>query len=58
VGPISLQLPVLTSWRPVAAVIAVIAAVLIFALKWSVLRTLGVCALLGCAAALAYLPVT
>lgn len=47
----------LASWRPVAAVIAVVAAVLIFALKWSVLRTLGVCALLGCAAALAHLPI-
>jgi chromate transporter len=57
-GPISLQLPVLASWRPVAAGIAVIAAVLIFGLKWSVLRTLGVCALLGGAAALAHLPIT
>jgi chromate transporter len=49
-GPLSLQLPVLASCRPVAAVITVFAAVLIFALKWSVLRTLGVCALLGVAA--------
>jgi chromate transporter len=57
-GPIDLQLPVLASWRPVAAVIAAIAAVLIFALKWSVLRTLGVCALLGGAATLAHLPIT
>jgi len=57
-GPMSLQLPVLASFRPVAAIITVIAAVLIFALKWSVLRTLGVCALLGGAAALAHLPLT
>jgi chromate transporter len=57
-GPIALQLPVLASWRPVAAVIALIAAVLIFAMKWSVLRTLGICALLGGAAALAHLPLT
>jgi chromate transporter len=57
-GPLALQLPVLASWRPVAAIITVFAAVLIFALKWSVLRTLGVCALLGGAAALVHLPVT
>jgi chromate transporter len=57
-GPLSVQLPVLASWRPVAAIITVFAALLIFALKWSVLRTLGVCALLGVAAALVHLPVT
>jgi chromate transporter len=57
-GPIALQLPILASWRPVAAGIAVIAVVLIFALKWSILRTLAVCALLGGAAALAHLPIT
>jgi chromate transporter len=57
-GPIDLHLPVLASWRPVAAGIAAIAALLIFAVKWSVLRTLGVCALLGCAAAFAQLPIT
>ncbi|MDT5116240.1 MAG: chromate transporter [Mycobacterium sp.] len=57
-GPLSVQVPVLASWRPVAAIITVFAAVLIFALKWSVLRTLGVCALLGGAAALAHLPLT
>lgn len=57
-GPISLQLPVLGSWRPVVFGIAVIAAGLMFALKWSVLRTLGVCALLGCTAALVHLPIT
>ncbi len=57
-GPIALQLPILASWRPVAAGIAVIAVVLIFALKWSILRTLAVCALLGGAAALTNLPIT
>ena len=36
--------------------IAVVAAVLLFRMKWSVLRTLGVCALLGLAAGLAGLP--
>ena len=38
--------------------IAVVAAVLLFRLHWSVLRTLGVCALLGIAAALVGLPLT
>lgn len=55
-GPISFGLPVLDSWRPVAVSIAVVAAVLIFGLKWSVLRTLAVCALLGIGAALLGLP--
>jgi chromate transporter len=40
---------------PVA--IAAIATVLIFKLKWSVLRVLGISALLGLAAALVGLPV-
>ena len=48
-GPVTL--------RPVALGIAVVAAVLIFRLRWSVLRTLGVCAVLGLAAGLAGLPV-
>jgi chromate transporter len=43
--------------RWVALAIAVLAAVLLFRLKWSVLRTLGVCALVGLAAGLAGLPV-
>ena len=37
--------------------LALLAAVLLFRLRWSVLRTLGVCALLGLAAGLAGLPV-
>ena len=32
---------------PVAVLVAVVAAVLLFRLRWGVLRTLGVCALLG-----------
>ena len=44
----------LTSLQPVALVIGAIAMVLIFKLKWSVLRTLGVCALLGLAAGLVF----
>jgi chromate transporter len=38
--------------------IAVVAAVLIFRFKWSVLRVLGVCAVLGLAAGLVGLPVS
>lgn len=56
-GPIDLELPRLDSIRPVSAVIAVLAALMIFSVKWSVLRTLGVCALLGLAAAPLGLPV-
>jgi chromate transporter len=44
--------------RPVALAIAIVAAVLLFRVRWSVLRTLGVCAALGLAAGLAGLPVT
>ncbi|MET0414659.1 MAG: chromate efflux transporter [Actinoplanes sp.] len=41
---------------PVQVAIAVVAAVLIFRWKWSVLRVLGVCAVLGLGAGLAHLP--
>jgi chromate transporter len=57
-GPLSLELPELTTLRPVPLVIALVAAVLLFGVKWSVLRTLGVCAVLGLVAGLAGLPVT
>jgi chromate transporter len=56
-GPLSLELPDLTTLRPVPLVIAAVAAVLLFRLRWSVLRTLGVAALLGLVAGLAGLPV-
>jgi chromate transporter len=56
-GPLHLELPDPTTLRPVPLVIAVVAAVLLFRLRWSVLRTLGGCALLGLAAGLAGLPV-
>jgi chromate transporter len=55
-GPLSLELPELTSLRVVPLVIAVVAAVLLFRVKWSVLRTLGICACLGLVAGLAGLP--
>jgi chromate transporter len=38
--------------------IALLAAVLLFRLRWPVLRTLGVCALLGLVAGLVGLPVS
>jgi len=57
-GPLSFELPDLSTLRPVPLVIAVVAAVLLFRVKWSVLRTLGVCAALGLVAGLAGLPVT
>ena len=56
-GPLGFELPDLTTLRPVPLLIALVAAVLLFRIKWSVLRTLGVCALLGLAAGLAGLPV-
>ncbi|WP_369137475.1 chromate efflux transporter [Modestobacter versicolor] len=55
-GPLSLELPDLGTLRPVPLVIALVAAVLLFRVKWSVLRTLGVCAVLGLVAGLAGLP--
>ena len=51
-GPIRLDLPVPATVEPVALVIGAIAMVLIFNLKWSVLRTLGACAALGLLAGL------
>ncbi|MFC9361792.1 chromate efflux transporter [Rhodococcus sp. NPDC057014] len=57
-GPIHLLVPDLRTIRPVVAVIAVLAVVMIYRWNWSVLRTLGVCALFGLAAGLVGLPVT
>jgi chromate transporter len=57
-GPLHLLVPEVSSFRPLALVIGVLAGVMIYRLRWSVLRTLGVCALLGLAAGLAGLPVT
>jgi chromate transporter len=56
-GPLHLALPDPATLRPVPLAIALLAAVLLFRLRWSVLRTLGVCALLGLVAGLAGLPV-
>jgi chromate transporter len=57
-GPVHLDLPQLTSIRPLAVAITAAAVVMIFRLRWSVLRTLGACALLGLGAALLGLPVS
>src|SRR4051812_28072214 len=56
-GPLHLELPDVSTLRPVPLVIAALAAVLLFRVKWSVLPTLGVCAVLGLLAGLAGLPV-
>ena len=55
-GAFSLELPDVGTIRWVPLLIAVVAAVLLFRVRWSVLRTLGVCAVLGLAAGLAGLP--
>jgi chromate transporter len=55
-GPLHAQLPQADTVRVAAVAITVVAAVLIFRLKWSVLRVLGVCGALGLAAGLAGLP--
>ena len=51
-GRAALELPEPGSLRLLSVAIAVVAAVLIFRFKWSVLRVLGVCAVLGLAAGL------
>jgi chromate transporter len=57
-GPLHLQLPDPATLRPVPVAIAAIAAFLLLARKWSVLRVLAVSAGLGLAAAVAGLPVS
>jgi len=57
-GPLRLELPELSSLRPVALAITVVAVVLVFRLRWSVPRTLAVSAGLGLAAALIGLPLS
>ncbi|MEO9246819.1 chromate efflux transporter [Citricoccus nitrophenolicus] len=43
-GPVSMEIPVLASLQPWALLLTIAAMVMIFKLRWSVLRTLGVCA--------------
>jgi chromate transporter len=49
-GPVHLDVPVFSSWDPVAFAITGVALVVMFLRGWSPLRTLGLCALLGFAA--------
>jgi len=51
-GPVALEMPVWSSYVWEAWLVAVVAGVLVFPLRWSVLRTLGVCAGLGVALSL------
>lgn len=46
-GPARIDYPVLNSMNGQAVTIAILGAVLAFGLRWSVLRTLGVCAIAG-----------
>ena len=46
-GPVELLVPVWSTYVWESFALAGLAGVLVFALKWSVLRTLGVCALAG-----------
>jgi len=45
-GPVQLQVPELSSLKPLSLAIALLAAILLFRLRWSVLRTLGVIAVM------------
>ena len=51
-GPVHLELPVLSSWDPLALALTVLGLVLMLGRGWSPLRTLGLSALLGLAATL------
>ena len=51
-GPLQLQVPVLSSLSFMPLVIAAVAAVLMLKFRWSALRTIGVCAILGLVAGL------
>ena len=46
-GPIRLQVPDLITFVPEAAAVTALAFVLLFRCRWSVLRTLGACAVVG-----------
>jgi chromate transporter len=46
-GPVAFDVPVLGTLQPTALAITVLAGLLIFVLRWSALRTLGVCAAAG-----------
>ncbi len=51
-GPVDLDVPVVSSWDPIAFALTVLALVMVFRLRWSTLRVLAVCAGLGLAVTL------
>ena len=51
-GPVQLQVPDAGSLRPLSLTVTAFAALLLFWARWSVLRTLGACSLVGFAAGL------
>ncbi len=51
-GPLQLQVPDLATFKPLSLAVTAVAALLLFRAKWSVLRTLGACALIGAGAGL------
>ncbi|GAB3662806.1 chromate efflux transporter [Nocardioides korecus] len=51
-GPVHLQVPEAGTLKPLSLAIALFAGYLLLRRKWSVLRTLGICALIGLAAGL------
>ena len=56
-GPVTVTVPDPSSVRWTSVVIAAVAALLLFRLRWTVLRTLGACAALGLLASLVGLPI-
>ena len=57
-GRLDVELPDVSSIRPTAVALLAVACMLVFRLRWSVLRVLGTCAALGLAAGLVGTPVT
>jgi chromate transporter len=51
-GPLHLQVPDSGTVKPLSLAVTAFAALLLFRAKWSVLRTLGACSLVGLAAGL------
>jgi len=48
-APLQLELPVIASWSQTAFALTAVALTAVLRLRWSPLRTLGVCAVLGLA---------
>ena len=53
-GPLRIELPVWSTWDPLAFALTAVALALMFGRKWSPLRTLGLCAVLGLVATLVF----